>query len=188
MVHWFSYLLIGYLPFYKSPALHALSTSDSQYSATALLNDSTWFGKAIVFKHIQDRPCTDKHFGLGISTDIPYSRGYHNRRASVTGCMNKCVPTQYLSFTGVPLKVGRHNLASLEKCIGVSSTSIAYELLYDGDVTAMAFNCQRGWIEVTKYKPTSKEIEGKFEASLISNEGHVARFSRGTFRAKLGIR
>ena len=188
MAHWFSYFLISCLVLSKSPAPYRSSIYDNQYSATALLNDSTWFGKAIVSKHIQDKPCTDKYFGLGITTDILYPKVHYAYGAAVNGCINTCVPTQHLSFTGVPLKVGRHGLSSLKKCIGISSTSIAYELLYDGDVTAMSFHCQRGWIEVTKYEPASREVEGKFEAVLISKEGQIARFSGGTFKAKLGVR
>ena len=189
MEHWFGYLLLGCLTVFSLSVPGIPSNNDSRYSATAQLNDSTWFGKAVASKHFAsyDKPCTDKQFMLGIITDIPHARGYYDRDAAVTGCMNKCLLTQHLSFTGVPLKVGRHGLASLLKCNGVPSTSISYELLDGGDVTAVTFRALKGWIEVTNYNPISKKIEGRFEVRLQCNEGEIMQFSKGMFKTKLGV-
>lgn len=189
MGHWFGCLLLSSLTVFSLSIPDAPSNYDNRYSATAQLNDSTWFGKATALKHFTryHRPCTDKQFMLGIITDIPHARGYYDRNAAVTGCMNKCLLTQHLSFTGVPLKVGRHDLASLTKCNGVPSTSISYELLDGGDVTAVTFHAQKGWIEVTNYNPISKEIEGKFEVRLQSDEGEIMQFNKGMFKTKLGV-
>ena len=155
-------------------------------NATALLNDSTWFGKAqthnLTFKY--DRPCTDKHFSIGIVTDIPHSRGYYDRAAPITGCMNRCLPTQILHIAGIPLKVGKYNLSKLQRCYGASFPA-GYILLDGGDVSVVDFYGQEGWVEVTTYKPASKQLEGKFEVTLKSKQGEVVRFTNGTFKTKL---
>lgn len=189
MGHWFSYLLLGCITIFSSSSPNTASTYDGRYSATAQLNDSAWFGKAVTLKHFAsyDKPCTERQFMLGIITDIPHTKGYHDPNAPITGCMDKCLSTQHLSFTGVPLKVGKHGLASLTKCNGVPSTSISYELLDGGDVSVATFHAQKGWIEVTKYNPISKEIEGKFEVRLQSSEGEVMQFNRGKFKTKMDV-
>jgi len=157
-------------------------------NATALLNDSTWFGKARALHHNfkYDRPCTDKHFSLGIMTDIPHSKEHYNRAAPVTGCMGQCLASQVFSISGVPLKVGKYDLSRLQRCHGASLPAI-YILLVGGDVSVGDFYGQQGWIEVTKYEPGSKQVEGKFEATLKSSQGAIVCFTKGRFKSELLI-
>ncbi|GAA4456909.1 hypothetical protein GCM10023189_26850 [Nibrella saemangeumensis] len=58
-------------------------------------------------------------------------------------------------------------------------------MLDGGDVIAVEFFGQTGWIEVTAYNPAIREIEGKFDVTLKSDKGELMRFSQGAFKTKL---
>ncbi|GAA4404011.1 hypothetical protein GCM10023187_20660 [Nibrella viscosa] len=176
MPYWFTYLFVAYLASVRPPAP----------TATALLNNAKWFGKAVAWRIDPqlDKPCTEKEFGLNLVTDIPHSRGSYDRKAAVTGCMKKCWATQFLSFSGIPLAVGRYTASSLKRCAGAGSP-LSYLLLDGGDVKAEEFLSQTGWIEVSAYNPATKEIEGKFEVTLKSNKGEIMQFSEGIFKTRL---
>lgn len=154
----------------------------------ALVNDSVWFGnaQALRLEARIDRPCTDKQFGLSIQTDIPHGKGYYNRAAPITGCMSKCLPTQLFSIWGVPLKVGRYDLAKVQLC-NKAAYPARYMLLDGGDASVAEFNGREGWIDVTRYEPINKQIEGQFEATLRSSQGEVVRFTKGRFKTKLVV-
>ena len=163
-------------------------TFDSRYSVNALRNDSIWFSKTYASKGfvIANKPCTANQFGVGFQTDIPHERGYYDRKAAITGCMEKCLPTQILSFSGILLITGRYTLASLDACKWNSSASVSsYYLLDGGDVIAVEFKGEEGWIQVSKYDSVRNEIQGNFEATLASAEGEIVRFTKGTFKVKL---
>jgi hypothetical protein len=163
-------------------------TFDSRYSVNALRNDSTWFGKASASKGyvINNKPCTANQFGVGFQTDIPHDRGYYDRKAAITGCMEKCMPTQILSFSGIPLVIGKYTLASLAACKWSPSASVSSYYLQDGgDVTAVEFEGKEGWIQLTKYDSVREEVQGSFEVTLASAKGEIIHFTKGTFKAKL---
>ena len=165
-----------------------LLTFDSRYSVNALRNDSAWFGKTYASKGyvIANKLCTANQFGVGFQTDIPHDRGYYDHKAAITGCMEKCMPTQILSFSGIPLIIGRYTLASLATCKWSPSASVSsYYLLDGGDVTAVEFAGKEGWIQLTKYDSVKEEVEGSFEVTLASRKGEIVHFTKGTFKAKL---
>lgn len=160
---------------------------DNRYSVNALLNGAAWFGKAYATKNLYrpSIPCTANRFIVTFETDIPHDRGAYDTKAAITGCMQECLPTQLLSFSSIPLAVGRYDLASLKSCMERSSVGAGYNLLDGGDVTAIEFYGTDGWVQVTKYDSLSKDIEGLFEVTLMSKQGELANFRQGAFKAKL---
>ena len=174
----------------------------NRYPATALLNDSTWFGnaQAVKLRPVKDDPCaTQDRFFLLIRTDLPYERIPDKERFTpTTGCLGECRASQQPSFYNIPLKRGKYKIADLNKCVTFTNGTDPYTLTgYAGGVyvsyapTGKATNR----IKITRYSRESNLIEGRFkltltknsktETSLVNAGPDRAHFRKGKFTTHL---
>jgi hypothetical protein len=181
------------------------STHTGPYSATASLNEATWFGSAFAQREsVQGgTSCPATQFALGISTDLPHPQSGNEPVGGVTGCVSQCIPAQLLGFHRIPLAVGKYQLADIQSCIeGNTQAACEYRLLIGGDgiintYYPLGVTIQRGqtlltipgtntsWIEITRYDPATNQLEGRFEVTLKDPANQEARFTNGSFRVTL---
>ncbi len=170
-----------------------LTNWDYNRSASALLNDSTWYGAARAFKEDTNRlACPFRRFTLGIITDILWQslRLQNDSTPPVTGCLDTCTATQLLELQHIPLAVGYYRLIVLDTCGRYSSDKSEYDQL-DGDVIVNAFHLVRNdnsWIEITKYDAKTNVIEGAFDLTFINKANKLVHFSNSFFRTTVAER
>lgn len=174
----------------------------SRYPATALLNDSTWFGnaQAVKLRPVKNDPCSDRdRFFLLLRTDLPYVRMPDREKfAPTTGCLGDCRAAQQVSFYNVPLKKGKYKIAVLNLCTTFTNNTDPYALTgYAGGVYVSYAPTGKttNWVKITRYNQESNLIEGRFkltltknsktETSLVNAGPDLAHFRKGKFNTQL---
>ncbi|GAB4036210.1 hypothetical protein GCM10028809_47660 [Spirosoma gilvum] len=120
-----------------------------------------------------------------LKTDLPYPGTAKKRSKKVTGCQGDCSSTQILTFTDIPLKQGYYDLSKPDLCsfekVGAQGK---YLVLGTSEATTQAYQKATGWIEITRYDPSTGLLEGKFDLSLLDSTGRAApvHLSKGTMK------
>ena len=207
-LRWISYLALSFMGCSRPihvPVSPISSMLSSQYNATAMLNDATWFGSAFAQREyvVNGKPCTMDRFSLGISTDLPHPNSGPEPAGGVTGCIGRCIPTQILGFQKIPLKIGRYKLSELQNCIESNVlTAGEYLLLVGGDGIINTYyplgvtiwqgqklvtipGSDDSWVAVTRYDKDIDQVEGSFEVRLKSLQNEEVHFTKGSFKIKL---
>jgi hypothetical protein len=167
------------------------------FSVVAVLNDSAWFGSANAQKEYVPtrKSCVGDRFTLNVFTDIPHTLSYSQPSKKITGCVDHCIPTQYLKIRNIPVAVGHYKLYDLQSCLEENVTHIAeYVLIIGGDgvvnryylaETTKLSDHDYNWIEVTKYDEKLNQIEGKFDIKLAGYKKEIVHFEKGNFRVNV---
>ncbi|MBD2703735.1 hypothetical protein IC229_24025 [Spirosoma sp. BT702] len=161
---------------------------DGSKNVTALLNDSTWYGRGNASKVIAvaGDACRLNRFNLYVSNELPYPKGA--RESAPYDCIGPCNTTQHLSFEKVPLAVGKYNMTDLTACSPYPLTGASYGLLIGGDAIFASYTAKgtdSGWIEVTRADTVANVVEGNFELALTSQSAKSVRFRNGRFAVRL---
>ena len=196
MMKWSWVLLIICLSCVKQPRQFT-----GKHNATALLNDSSWFGTGTAIRVFspKDQPNSIKQFNLMIITDIPFD-GYKAdyELPPATGCVGECIITQRLSLYNIPLKKGKYKVGKLDKRRKINIERTSYTLLINGSGLLKQYQFEgrnRNWVRITRYNKEESTIEGRFSFQLDenlnvynrleNNMSPIARFRQGLFRVKL---
>lgn len=161
---------------------------DGPKNATALLNDSIWYGRGNTAKvtPVAGEACSTNRFNLYVSNELPYPKGA--RQFAIRNCIGACNTTQYLSFEKIPLAVGKYNLTDLNACSRLPITAVNYGLIVGGDAVFASFRAEgpdSGWIQVTKIDDGESIVEGSFDLTLTGPSGKTMRFRNGHFSTRI---
>lgn len=161
---------------------------DGPKNATALLNDSTWYGRGKAFKvtPVVGEACSTNRFNFYVSNELPYPKGA--RKSAINSCIGNCNTTQYLSFEKIPLAVGTYTLTDLNACSHLPVTAANYGLIIGGDAVFASFRAEgptSGWIQVTKADTVTNVVEGLFELTLTGPSAKTMRFRNGHFSTRV---
>ncbi len=164
---------------------------DNQYSVTAMMNDSTWFGTVTPARiyESKDKRCKGQQFMLIIRTDILYKGMPPTRKTpKPDGCITgDCYSTQVLNLDNIPLKRGRYRLPKVARCGTLNNLSQHYWQTFPGNGTFRAFGYQKSkpnWVRVNRIDYATNIVEGQFALTLTDTSKQVIRFRDGLFRLK----
>lgn len=167
------------------------ATFNNPYGVTAMLNDSTWFGRAnaIDANALTNKPCAIGKITLLLATN----QGYPGDRLRLPPAVlavqaGEFVPRQRLTFYDVPAKRGKYRLATLNQCGDLATRQGNFVLLLNGSGIADAYFVQTrqpNWVRISVIDSVAHTVTGRFRATLVSPAGRIARFRQGWFRAKL---
>lgn len=99
-------------------------------------------------------------------------------------------------LTKVPLEKGRYKVGNVfpRNCTGPPIDAVLYTLTSDGDVgedTYRVLESHDNYLEVSEYLPSTQEIKGKFQITMVLDDiafGHhlpdTLRFTEGKFHTK----
>ncbi|WP_461084504.1 hypothetical protein [Spirosoma flavus] len=157
-------------------------------NVTALLNDSTWYGRGIASRvfPVAGEACRLNRFTLYVSNELPYPKGA--REAALYDCVGPCNTTQHLTIEKVPLALGKYTMTDLTTCSPYPLTGASYGLIIGGDAIFASYTAKgpdSGWIEVTRADTVANVVEGNFELMLTSQSAKTVRFRNGRFIARL---
>lgn len=167
------------------------ATFNNPYGATAMLNDSSWYGRAraVEAEAFNKNPCATGRFTVLISTDLGYP-GDVLRLSPEMVAMQKgeFVPRQRLTFYNVPSKTGTYRIGEINECGGFISWQGNFVLLLNGSGLMGAYFIQpskANQVRVIKIDSLARTITGRFNLTLADSTGRMARFRQGWFVAKM---
>ncbi|MCX6216874.1 hypothetical protein [Spirosoma sp.] len=170
------------------------------FTLTASLNNSPWFGTGDITEiHTpENQTCSIDRFSLTIRTDLPFDQAARKSIQKVTGCIDKCTPTQWLGIYQIPLTRGTYDLALPDTClptkvakssqsftVGRASLQLMNPETGSSQMTYQFSDKDKGHIKITKLDRATGQIRGRFELTLSGTNGQTAHFTRGKFRGKI---
>lgn len=159
-----------------------------QHAVTALLNYVPWSGnaQAVAVPVSAGKGCAENRFTLRCESTQAYVSYPKNPTADSTLTAGYQSVTQRLRIAGIPLAVGRYELAKLDSCC-ISAGDTRFDLWAGTHPleTWQPNTVWSGWIEITRYDPATRRIAGLFDFYMLSPTGRCASFNYGAFTAAL---
>ncbi|WP_461133644.1 hypothetical protein [Spirosoma lituiforme] len=170
------------------PSLLIVATACSRpFTMTASVNNAPWYGSGQIRQALSqdNKSCFGSRFSVGARTDIPYPKTGSTAKKP-TGCVQDCLPTQWLDFYNLPLQKGKHYLTLADSCL--SPTTRRAQLLIEqfSITTSYQFLAgDQGWVELVKYNPTTGLIKGRFDLTVTNSKGQSIHLKKGKFNGMI---
>ncbi|MBO0952450.1 hypothetical protein [Fibrella forsythiae] len=167
------------------------TTFNNPYGVTALLNDSTWFGRAYAAEAaaLNNNPCATGRFTVFLDSNVGYPgdqlRLSPQQMALQAG---EFVARQRLTFYNIPARKGSYRINELNQCGGIVASQGNFALLGNGSALMEPYflqPTQTGRVRIMKIDSAARTVTGKFKVTLTAPGGRVARFRQGWFIARL---
>lgn len=173
---------------FRRVLLNAPSNVYPSSNSTALLNYSTWFAnaRAMIEPASTGQSCSSHQLSLRFETDLPYTEYPATPKEGRLPALNLKQSIHRLRLAKMPLAVGRYDLIQLERC-STNATGTQFELFSGGHLIETYYpqGAWCGWIEITRYDPVNKVVEGFFDFYLLSQTNRLAAFSEGAFNVTI---
>lgn len=185
---WVLFLSVGIMCCKKNDPIPS-----SNGDVNALLNEEAWSGITVVrIPNAQNEPCGINTFTMSVQNKLPYPKA---RVKAPATCGGYC-PDQMLTFARIPLAVGVYPVSILLPCQAIDNkVGVSYTTISGGDVFRDIYkldSTKTGMVKITRYDPSSLEVEGTFDMSFRATGGvnpsdaaENVHFRNGSFRIKL---
>lgn len=170
----------------QSKAPKSTSSRFKTDSVTALLNDSTWRGRAFALRESwrtkKGTYETPNYFYANFLTYAPYTTYTSDSTTTI-----QSIASQWLSLSNIPTKVGTFNLSD-SNTHQKSPIKVRYDLLDGGDAVRDSYylsQANNNSVRITKYDSKKGIVTGTFTLKLINRSGKIVRFRNGIFKARV---